>query len=169
MTDTQEAPNSIFSEDDSLETLWIKAYQGEVLGEILFAGIAALFEAEDPERGRKMRVLEKLERRTKEAAAPALERAGISTEPDPENVSVAEMLVQGTAGMPWSDIVGAIEPITGQYLELYRRIGQLDPSEIETADLLVAHELALAAFGRKEVAGDLDGSLDEIEALAHLQ
>ena len=31
-----------------------------------------------------MRVLATLERRTKEAVAPALERAGISTEPDPE-------------------------------------------------------------------------------------
>ena len=31
-----------------------------------------------------MRVLATLERRTKEATAPALERAGISTDPDPE-------------------------------------------------------------------------------------
>jgi hypothetical protein len=169
MTDIQEAPNDIFSPDDTLETLWIKAYQGEVLGEVLFGGIAAQLEADEPERARKMRVLEKLERRTKEAAAPALERAGISTEPDPQNVSVGETLVQASAGLPWSDIVGAIEPITGQYLNLYRRIGQLDPAEIETANLLVAHELALAAFGRKEVEGDLEGSLDEIEALPHLQ
>ena len=31
-----------------------------------------------------MRMLATLERRTKEATAPALERAGVSTEPDPE-------------------------------------------------------------------------------------
>jgi hypothetical protein len=168
MTDTQEqAPNSIFSSDDSLETLWIKAYQGEVLGEILFKGIAD--QLEDPERARKMRVLGRLECKTKEAAAPALQRAGISTEPDPETVSLAEALIESTAQVPWDDIMGSFGTITAQYREMYARIGELDPSEIETSDMLVAHELALASFGRLELAGDLTGSLDEIEALPHLQ
>jgi hypothetical protein len=168
MTDTQaQAPNSIFSPDDSLETLWIKAYQGEILGEILFNGIAD--HLDDPDRARKMRVLGRLERRTKEAAAPALQRAGISTEPDPDTVSLAEALVESTAQVPWDDIMGSFGTITAQYREMYARIGELDPSEIETSDMLVAHELALASFGRLELAGDLTGSLDEIEALPHLQ
>ena len=170
MTDTQAeaaSANTIFSPDDSLETLWIKAYQGEVLGEILFSGIAA--HLDDPERARKMRALGRLERKTKEAAAPALERAGISTEPDPETVALAEALIESTAQIPWDDIMGSLGPITTQYREMYARIGELDPSEVETSDMLVAHELALASFGRLELAGDVSGSLDEIEALPHLQ
>ena len=42
-----------------------------------------------------MRVLATLERRTKEAAAPALERAGVSTEPDPEMEAMAAALMPG--------------------------------------------------------------------------
>jgi hypothetical protein len=167
-TDTQtDVPNAIFSLDDSLETLWVKSYQGEVLGEVLFGGIAD--QLADPDRAHKMRVLATLERKTKEAAAPALKRAGISTDPDPEMVTLAEALVEGTAQMPWDEIMGSFGTITAQYSAMYVRIGVLDPAELETSDLLVAHEAALAAFGRKELAGDLEHSLDEIEALPHLQ
>jgi hypothetical protein len=171
MTDTQaeatDTPDAIFTPEDSLETLWTRAYQGEILGEILFGGIAD--HLHDVDRARKMRVLATLERRTKEAVAPALERAGLPTAPDPETVSLATALVDSTAQVPWDDIMGSFGTITAQYRALYTRIGELDPSEIETADLLVAHELALASFGRKELAGDLGGSLDDIEALPHLQ
>lgn len=176
MTDTDTSTQSgaaelpaIFSPEDSLETLWVKAYQGEVLGEILFGGIADQLDATDPERARKMRVLATLECKTKEAAAPALQRAGLSIEPDPGTVALAASLVETTAAVPWLDIMGSFGTITSQYRDLYARIGELDPSEIETSSMLVSHELALAAFGRKEIAGDLEGSLAEIEALPHLQ
>jgi hypothetical protein len=52
---------------------------------------------------------------------------------------------------------------------MYRRIGELDPSESETSELLVAHELALRSFARAEIAGDTETSLDRINALAHMQ
>jgi hypothetical protein len=167
MTETQaDAPDAIFSPDDSLEALWIKAYQGEVLGQLLFAGIAE--QQSDPARAAKMRVLSTLERRTKEAMAPALERAGISTEDDPETVSVAEMLIEATAAIPWAETMASFGPITAQYSALYRRIGELDPSERATADLLVAHEAALAAFAGAEAGGQSVGTLAEIEALPHM-
>jgi hypothetical protein len=168
MTDTDAGiPNDIFSLSDSLETLWVKAYQGEILGEVLFGGIAE--QLTDPERARKMRALATLERKTKEAAAPALRRAGLSTEPDPEMVSLATALVEATAQMPWNDIMGSFGPITSQYRAMYARIGELDPSEKETSDMLVAHELALASFARLELEGDTEHSLSEIEALPHLR
>jgi hypothetical protein len=166
MTKTQ-APPPIFSPDEPLEALWIRSYQGEVLGEILFAGIAA--QVGDPEQARKMRVLSTLERKTKEAIVPALERAGISTDPDPGMVSAAEALVEATASVPWLDVMGSFEAITTQYTALYVRIGELDPAERETSELLVAHEQALQEFGRRELAGDGAGSLTRIEALPHLQ
>ncbi len=165
-TDTGTSPEPIFSLTDGIEELWVKAYQGEVLGQALFDGIAD--QLADPEPARKMRVLATLERRTKEATAPALERAGISTEPDPETLATAAALIPGAAGLAWSELMASIEPITGQYIPLYERIGELNPAEQATAELLVAHEKALRDFGRTELAGDAATSLDAINALAHM-
>ena len=156
-------PSPIFSPEDPLHELWVRAYQGEVLGEALFAKIADSLD--DPERAAKMRVLSTLERRTKEAIAPSLERAGISTDPDPEMFTLADALSQGVA---WDAFLDATQSITEQYIPLYRRIGELDPSEQPASDLLVAHEAALRAFARAELAGDSATSLDEINALAHM-
>jgi hypothetical protein len=178
MTDTDAATDTagsapspqdfqqVFSADDPLDVLWVKAYQGEVLGEALFDRIAD--QLDDAERKEKMRVLAKLERRTKEAIAPALERAGLPTAPDPESLATAEALA-GAASTPWHDLLATFEPITSQFCAMYRRIGELDPSESETSELLVAHELALRAFARAEIAGDTAVSLDPINALAHMQ
>ena len=147
--------------------MWVKAYQGEVLGELLFGGIAE--QLADPDQAAKMRVLATLERRTKEATAPALERAGIPTDPDPEMQVMATVLIPGALAMTWSDLMATIGPITEQYIPLYQRIGELSPAERETADLLVAHEVALREFARAEVAGDRVGSLEPITALAHMR
>ena len=157
-------PSPIFSPEDSLDELWVRAYQGEVLGEALFGRIADRLD--DEERAAKMRMLATVERRTKEAIAPALERAGLPTEPDPEMVTLADALA---VDLPWEDFLAATEAITEQYIPLYRRIGELDPSEQATSDLLVAHEAALRAFARAELAGDTATSLEEINALAHMR
>jgi hypothetical protein len=162
-----DTPAPIFSADDGIDELWIKAYQGEVLGEAFFAGVADRLD--DDERARKMRVLATLERRTKDAVAPALERAGISTEPDPAMVSVAEALVPDSAAGAWQDLMSSVVNVTAQYMPLYRRIGELNPAEGETADLLLAHEVALADFARAELAGRTATSLDSVNALAHMR
>ncbi|HEX3334708.1 MAG TPA: hypothetical protein VHS57_10215 [Acidimicrobiales bacterium] len=164
-TGTQDF-QQIFSEDDPLAVLWVKAYQGEVLGEALFDRMAD--QMDDADHKAKMRVLAKLERRTKEAVAPALERAGLSTQPDDESLETAEALA-GAADTPWKDLMATFEPITSQFCAMYRRIGELDPSERAASDLLVAHELALRAFARAEIDGATDTSLDQINALAHMR
>jgi len=74
--DSLPAPSAIFSPEDTLDELWVRAYQGEVLGEALFGRIADRLD--DPEQSAKMRVLARLERKTREAIVPSLERAGIS-------------------------------------------------------------------------------------------
>jgi hypothetical protein len=169
-TDTRDGaagapiPSPIFTPDDPLDELWVRAYQGEVLGEALFGRIAERLD--DPGRAAKMRVLATLERRTKEAIAPALERAGLSTEPDPEMDTLAEALAVDIA---WEDFLGATEAITVQYIPLYERIGVLDPSERAASELLVAHEAALRAFARAELEGDTERSLEQINALAHMR
>ena len=160
--DSVQSP--LFSPDDPLSELWVKAFQGEVLGEAVFANVAERLD--DPERARKMRVLSTLERRTKEAIVPSMDRAGLPTAPDPEMLSLAEALSEGVS---WDDFLRATEDITKQYIPLYERIGELAPSEREMSELLVAHELALRNFARAEIAGDTTTSLDEINALAHMQ
>jgi hypothetical protein len=166
-TDTTPSPAPLFTADDGIDELWVKAYQGEVLGEAFFSGVAARLD--DAERARRMRVLATLERRTKDAVAPALERAGISTEPDPEMLQVAEALAPASASGTWEDFMTSVVNVTDQFLLLYRRIGELTPAERETAELLVAHEIALGDFARAELAGDTATSLNPVHALAHMR
>ncbi|HEX4435109.1 MAG TPA: hypothetical protein VH012_09760 [Acidimicrobiales bacterium] len=167
MSEAATAPTPIFSPEDGLEELWTKAYQGEVLGELLFGGIAD--QLDDPDQAAKMRMLATLEHWTKEATAPALERAGITTEPDPEVVATAAALLPGALTLTWADLMATIGPITAQYIPLYQRIGELSPAERETADLLVAHEAALRDFARAEMEGEPSRSLDPIAALPHMR
>jgi hypothetical protein len=166
-TGTDAAADPIFNPEDGLAELWVKAYQGEVLGELLFGAIAE--QLDDPDQAAKMRMLATMEQRTKEAAAPALERAGITTEPDPAMQATATALLPGALAMAWTDLMASIGPITAQYIPLYQRIGELSPAERETADLLVAHEAALRDFARAEIAGERATSLEPIKALAHMR
>ena len=92
-----------------------------------------------------MRILSTLERKTKEAIAPVARAGGLSTEPDPEMFTLADALA---VDMPWAEFLAATQSITEQYIPLYVRIGELDPSEQPASDLLVAHEVALRAFAR---------------------
>jgi len=166
-TDTTPSPAPLFTADEGIGELWVKAYQGEVLGEAFFSGVADRLD--DAERASRMRVLATLERRTKDAVAPALERAGISTEPDPEMLQVAAALAPASAGGTWEDFMTSVVNVTDQYLLLYRRIGELSLAERETAELLVAHEIALGDFARAELAGDAATSLNPVLALAHMR
>ena len=114
-----------------------------------------------------MRMLATLERKTKEAMVPSMERAGLPTAPDPETLTLADAL--GAGEIPWADFLAATEAITVRYIPLYQRIGELDPSERTTSELLVAHEAALRSFARAELEGATGTSLDAINALAHMR
>jgi hypothetical protein len=167
MNESATVPDPIFSPEDGPEELLARAYQGEILGELLFGGIADRLE--DPDQAAAMRTLATLERRTKEAIAPALERAGVSTDTDPETQTLAAALLAGALALSWDELMATFGPITAQFIPLYRRIGELSPAERETADLLVAHEEALRDFSRAEIAGDRARSLQPIMALAHMR
>ena len=141
-----------------------------MLGERLFGRLAEHLEARhEAEHAAKMRVLATLERLTKEAVAPALEKAGISTEPDAEMLGAADALADGSRESTWEQVMGSFEGITGQFIGLYERIAELDPAERAASELLVAHEVALRDFARAELAGQGATSLDPINALAHMR
>jgi hypothetical protein len=165
-TSSAPAPNAVFSPDDDLSTLWFKAYQGEVSGEVLFGAVAD--RTDDPDHRKKLEVLRLLEARTRQACVPAMERNGFPTDPDQKTVSDAEALAEVAATLSWADFLGAFESITTQFLALYRRIGEVAVADKAESELLVAHEEALREFARRELAGHTDDSLALIEALPHM-
>jgi hypothetical protein len=171
MEDVQATRNdpskSVFSADDDLAALWVKAYQGEVSGEVLFGHLKE--QSQEADRRQKLEILCLLEARTRNAIVPAMEHGALPTDPDPDVVRDAEILAQAAASLPWSDLMAAFEPITTQFIGLYKRIGDLARQEDRAiAELLVAHEEALREFARRELAGRLDDSLAPITALPHM-
>ncbi len=159
--------NSVFSPDDDLPTLWVKAYQGEVSGERLFGRLAERTDVADHRD--KLEVLRRLEIRTRGAMVPAMEHNQLPVEPDPDVIADAEALADATASLPWSDLLAAFEPITTQFISLYERIGDLARDEDRpVAELLVAHEVALREFARRELSGRSEDSLSLITALPHM-
>ncbi len=160
-------PTAQFSESDGLDVLLVKAFQGEVSGETLFGNLARRLS--DPDHAAKMGELETLERRTKEAMVPAMLRAGLPVEPEPAVVAEGVALADAVLDLPWGDLMGSFEPVTTEFLTLYRRIGEVSPFEGEISAILVAHEEALRDFARQELAGNVGASLHQIQALSHLQ
>ena len=167
--DTAEgsAPDAVFSPTDDLASLWFKAYQGEVSGEVVFGIVAA--GAEDPDHRKKMELLTRLEARTREACVPAMLRNGLSTEPDGQTVSEAKALGEVVVNLDWTDFMSAFEAITTQFIALYERIGELAVADKAESEILVAHEIALREFARREIAGRTDDSTELIEALPHMR
>jgi hypothetical protein len=155
-----------FSPDDDLAALWVKAYQGEVSGEALFGRMAVL--TEDPDHRRKWETLRLLEARTREACVPAMERNGLPTGPDPEVVKAAEGQAEAGASLSWEDLLSFFEPITTEFLTVYRRIGEISAADRVESELLVAHEEALREFARRELTGRTNDSLALIEALPYM-
>jgi hypothetical protein len=162
------AESSVFSPEDDLGTLWVKAYQGEVSGEVLFGRLSEL--VVEPDHRRRLDVLRELEARTKAALVPAMEHHGLPTDADPDVERDARALADASASLPWSVLMEAFEPITTQFIALYTRIGALArPEDRAVADLLVAHEEALRAFARLELAGQGEDSLGAITSLPHMR
>ncbi len=166
---TTEEPTleSVFSPDDDLGTLWVKAYQGEVSGEVLFGRLAQ--RSDEPGARHKLDVLRLLETRTRLALVPVMEHNALGTDPDPDVVRDAEALADAVATVAWSDLMAAFEPITTQFIALYQRIGELTGEEDRpAAELLVAHEQALREFARRELSGRAEDSLALIRVLPHM-
>jgi hypothetical protein len=145
--------------------MWAESYQGEVIGEAYFAEMAEL--CDDPEQASTLQWLARLERTTRFALVPTMQRLGLSIEPDPDTVAVVRA---AAAGDSYAAMLEATGPVAEAYLGLYRRLAGL--AEVEdrpTAELLIAHEEALADFVRREQAGDRESSLHAIMALPHVR
>ncbi len=143
--------------------LWVQSYQGEVLGEAYFGHAAG--QTEDAQQRAKLEALTALERCTKALLAPSLARLGLPTDPDPAVLEQAG----AAAWFDYGAMVQALPAITGRYLGIYTRLRDLvEPVDAPVVDQLIAHELALELFARRELAGEGDRSLEPIDALSHV-
>jgi hypothetical protein len=140
-------------------------FQGEVYGEALFRTMAEL--AEDPERARKFRVLEQLERQTKERLLPALREAGGSGAENPERVRDGEKLGGSLAKAPWIDLMRGFEQELRRFVEEFERAEALAPAGQEMLlRYVTAHERALLEFAIREL--ETRSAADSLEAVLEL-
>lgn len=159
--DIMSAPTQTRTQEET--ELWVKAYQGEVLGEAYFAALAD--RAEDGDQKTKLLALVALERGTKELLAPSLERLGLPIEPDQSMLD----FVNGLTDFDYSAMLDSVPAVAADYLVSYGRLRELCAPEDEgVVNLVIAHELALEVFMRREKAGLTETSLQAIEVLPHV-
>ena len=160
--DTSEVTTPAARSSEAAE-LWNESFQGEVLGEAYFSRMRDL--AQDEGEKAKIDHLVRLERCTKEMLVPYLRRHGLSTDPD-------QGVVQAMAAIDsydWTSMLEGVRPVAATFLAKYRRLAELvAPEDRPATEALVAHELALDDFCRRELES-LGGSLDSILALAHVR
>jgi hypothetical protein len=140
-------------------------FQGEVYGEALFRTMADL--CEDPEQAGKLRVLQQLERETKEILLPALREAGHPGEASPERIAEGEALGARLAKAPWRELMLGFQKELERFVREFEAAERLAPSGREgLLRHVTAHERALLAFATRELVGDApEGSLAPVIAL----
>jgi len=98
-----------------------QCYQGDVNGEALFRAMVRA--SKDANAQQKLRVLEQLERETKEFLRPAVEETGRSVREDPEQIAAGEKLGTRLARLPWPELIKVFED------SLVRFVAQFEQSE----------------------------------------
>ena len=148
---------------DEATELWTTSYEGEVFGEAYFERMADL--ATDEGEQSKLRALATLERCTKELLQPSMRRHGLPTAP-------GEDVLAGVAQLDEYDyptVLASVLPFAGQYLGHYARLRELvDSEDAATVDQLIAHEMALEVFARRELGGGGEDPLQPLRALSHV-
>lgn len=146
---------------------WTEAYQGEIFGEAIFGGLAA--READPGRRHALEVLTVLERTTKELAEPVLARRGYDVGDIEASLAAGADAVEQLSAMGWEGFVQSIGPVAEVFLGKYRAIVELtDGDDRAVAEAYVDHELALAAFARRELGEEPGDRLAPIRALPHV-
>ena len=151
---------------DECKAYLLERHQGEVYGESLFGSLAARTSGE--ERQRKWRVLERLERETKERIGSFLEGSGIGITGVSESVRRGEGDAERLAGIPWRDLLQGFRKELRRFVTLFEQSEELDPSEAEVRTLLrhiSTHERALLEFVTRELEGRPEDSLEPVLGL----
>ena len=139
---------------DEYRDLVLAAYTGEVVGEAVFGGIAMLLA--DPARRSTLEVLRLLEAQTEAALRPLAKRCGITDERvvTSRRDGWSYALVGADEDARWTQVVDGLTQGCPGIIETFERLRELAPeADVELADDVVAHEVALFEFARLETAG----------------
>src|SRR4029450_13530293 len=102
----------------------------------------------EPARARKFRVLQQLERETKEFLRPALLEAGYSGKESPERISDGEALGAALAKAPWQDLMRGFQHELRRFVDEFERAERLAPAgEGSLVGPVAAHEEAPLGVG----------------------
>ena len=132
-----------------------EAYKGELLGEALFATMAARDDLR--EHAASLSVLCAIEAPTARTLQPLVEEAGITIDDADETRRLGRDL--GAVDGSWDDLVKALHDALPSFLADFARLRELAPDPHDPAlAALIAHEQTISAFAQLELAGHTDVS-----------
>jgi hypothetical protein len=127
-------------------------FQGEVYGEAIFRVMAE--RCGDPGNARKLRVLEQLERETKEVLRPAVREAGLPGIESEEQLRAGALLGAKLAPVPWPMLMVGLKKELLGFVALFEKSEALAPPGRKALFRHVTdHERALLEFVEREIAG----------------
>jgi hypothetical protein len=127
-------------------------FQGEVYGEAIFRVMAE--RCADPANARKLRVLEQLERETKEILRPAVREVGLPGVESEEQIRAGVELGAKLAPVPWAMLMVGLKKELEGFVALFEKSEALAPPGAEALFRHITdHERALLEFVVREIEG----------------
>jgi hypothetical protein len=145
--------------NDEYRSLLLDAYKGELFGEALFGAYSG--REDDPNRGEKLRTLERIEADTAARLRPLVDAAGIEIDATDIGGAQEQGRELGSApGLDWDGFVKGLHDALPSFLASFVRLRMLAPEPGDAALVaLINHEQAINAFSELELAGAADRSL----------
>ena len=141
-----------------------KFFQGEVTGEALFHALAEALE--EPEPRYQMRVLEQLERETKELLRENIGRLGGDTRESAEARATGIAQATALAAMPWGKLMHIFEREVRKFVAHFEEVENAGPEHgAKLLAAVTAHERALLSFSECASAGGAGDPLDPVTSL----
>ena len=127
-------------------------FQGEVTGEALFHCLAESFD--DSEHRYQMRVMEQLERETKELLRANVVRVGGDANESAAARDRGVAQAKAIAVMPWAKFMHIFQREVRKFVARFEEVERIGPSEdAQLLAAVTAHEKALLAFSELETSG----------------
>ena len=132
-----------------------ECFQGEVYGEAFYRTLAERIG--DADAARKLRVLEQLERETKELLRGEVREIGLAGEDDGARADAGAELAGKLAAAPWRALVKGFRVELEKIADRFARSESLAPPGKEwLLRHVTAHERAQVEFTLRELAGEPD-------------
>lgn len=130
-------------------------FQGEVTGEAMFAALAESLD--DPEHRYQMRVLEQLERETKELLCENVKHLGGEATESPVARQAGVAQAKALAAMPWPKFIHIFRREVAKFVAHFEEVEKSGPaSDARLLAAVTAHERALQTYSERESSGAAD-------------